>query len=427
MPQAAPVLLDGGVDTDTDGDVRLPHRATSTPKSLARNDIVLSIHEDVAAIEPEWRGFQRRADGTVFQSCEWLATWQRHVGVRRETRPAIVIGREGSGQILFLVPLAVERCGFAWRLTWLGAGLCDYNGPLLAADFSLRVNKRRFQSLWEDILVRLRSHPRLRFDYIDLRQMTETVGAQPNPMLRLGVTPHCSNGHVVTLAESWDDLYARRSSATRRHDRSKRQKLAGEGPINFVSATEHDQIVVTIEALMAQKARWFAEMGVRNMFERPGYRAFFLDLATSPWTRHITHVSRLDVGPVSAAINLGLTFGDCYYHVLASYDRDAPTAKFGPGAAHLHDLLRHAIRQGFRKFDFSIGEERFKYEWCDGEVRLYDHVSATTLRGLVVAAPIAIAGRNKRAVKQRPALWRAYRRARAAVGSAVLPRLRRKP
>jgi CelD/BcsL family acetyltransferase involved in cellulose biosynthesis len=424
MPQALPSLLDSKLDLGSAAGARVRDRAVLA--SLARADILLSIHEDIAAIEPEWRAFERRADGTVFQTCEWLATWQRHVGVRRQTKPAVVIGRDGTGQILFLFPLAVERVGFVRRLTWLGAGLCDYNAPLLATDFPRWVTRRRFQALWNDILLRLRSHPHLRYDYVDLKQMPETVGGQANPMLRLGVAPHSSNAHLVTLTDNWDTLYARRSSATRRHDRSKRHKLAEYGTIDFVNATHHDQIVTTLATLMAQKARWFAEMGVANMFERPGYRAFFHEIATSPWTRHIAHVSRLEVGGRTVATNFGLTFGDCYYHVLASYDRDAPTARFGPGAAHLHDLLRHAIGLGLRRFDFSVGDERFKHEWCDTEVKLYDHVSAANLRGLFCAVPITVAGRLKRRVKQSPVLWRVFRRARAVVGSALLPMMRRR-
>ena len=56
---------------------------------------------------------------------------------------------------------------------------------------------------------------------------------------------------------------------------------------------------------MAQKARWFAEMGVDNMFRSPGVREFFLDIATSPDPR-ITHVSRLEVGAATVATNFGL-------------------------------------------------------------------------------------------------------------------------
>jgi CelD/BcsL family acetyltransferase involved in cellulose biosynthesis len=412
MPQALP--LDSRHDVARDAGARVRDRAVLT--SLARADIALSIHEDIAAIEPEWRSFQRRADGTVFQTCEWLATWQRHVGARRQTKPAIVIGRDGRGQMLFLLPLAIERFGFVRRLTWLGAGLCDYNAPLLVPDFAKWVSRRRFHALWDDVLQRLRSHPHLRYDYVDLRQMPEMVGGQPNPMLRLGVAPHSSSAHLANLAGNWDAFYARRSSATRRHDRAKRQRLAEYGPIELVTATGHDQIVTTLASLMVQKARWFAEMGLSNLFERPGYRAFFHEIATSAWTRHIAHVSRLEIGGITVATNFGLLFGDCYYHVLASYDRESPTTRFAPGVAHLHELLRHAIGLGLRKFDFSIGDERYKHDWCDTEVKLYNHLSAVNLRGLAFAAPIAVAGRIKRAVKQSPALWSAVRRMRAMLG-----------
>ena len=43
-----------------------------------------------------------------------------------------------------------------------------------------------------------------------------------------------------------------------------------------------------------------------------------------------------------AAVNLGLTWRGCYYHLLASYD-DGELSRFGPGAAHLHELLHQAI------------------------------------------------------------------------------------
>ena len=82
--------------------------------------------------------------------------------------------------------------------------------------------------------------------------------------------------------------------------------------------------------------------------------------------------------------------GDCYYHVLSSYDRGSELARFGPGAAHLHDLLRFAIGRGFRKFDFSVGDERYKHEWCDSEMKLYDHVAVATLRGACAALPIVV-------------------------------------
>jgi CelD/BcsL family acetyltransferase involved in cellulose biosynthesis len=43
--------------------------------------------------------------------------------------------------------------------------------------------------------------------------------------------------------------------------------------------------------------------------------------------------------------------------------------------------MRYAIERKCDAFDFTIGDERYKSEWCDGVFKLYDHVSAATWRG----------------------------------------------
>ena len=123
-------------------------------------------------------------------------------------------------------------------------------------------------------------------------------------------------------------------------------------------------------------------MGVDDLFAATGHREFFLAIATDPAMRALVHVSRLDVGATAAAANVGLTFRDCYYLILSSY-HDGELSRFGPGRAHLHELLRHAIDRGFARFDFTVGDEPYKRDWSDTELRLYDHLAAVTLQGCV--------------------------------------------
>ena len=130
------------------------------------------------------------------------------------------------------------------------------------------------------------------------------------------------------------------------------------------------------------------------------------------------HISRLDVGAIPAAVNLGLTYRGCYYHLLASYD-DGDVSRFGPGAAHLHDLMHQAIDRGFGVFDFTIGDERYKRDWCDTELTLYDYIAAATWRGALIATPLLAAKRVKRWIKQTPAVWNAFSAVRAFIGSQI--------
>lgn len=377
-------------------------------------DVRLDIYEKLDAIECEWRAFEDHADCTVFQSFGWLSTWQRHIGARSAVQPAIVVGRNATGAILFMLPLAARSAGAVRTLTWLGTDLNDYNAPLLAPDFSQQMTREEFVPLWHDILARLKS--RVRFDIIALGKMPDMVGAQPNPMLALRVVLNPSGAYATPLAASWDEFYTvKRSSSTRRRDRTKRKRLAEFGEIKLVTADSVGTILVTLDTLAAQKARAFARMGVANLFARPGYKDFYRDLATGERTRTLVHMSRLDVGQHPAAVNLGLTFGDRYYHLLASYD-DGDASRFGAGMAHLHDLMRYAIENGYRVFDFTIGDEPYKRDWCDGAMPLYDHVAPVTWRGGAVYLPLITLHWLKRRIKQTPLLWRAFSTARVVAG-----------
>ena len=377
--------------------------------------IVLTLHQDLAAAERDWRHLEAHGDCTPFQTFDWLAAWQRNIGTLERVTPAIVVGRR-AGQPLFVLPLAVEP-GIVRRLKFLGQALGDYNAPLLARDFSRVVARDAFGTVWRDVLRLIQDTPALRHDMIVLEKMPKTVGAQRNPMLVLDVHLNPSGAYEAALGENWDTFYtAKRSSATRRRDRTKVKRLGEMGEVRFADPKDTDEIARTLETLIAQKEKSFARMGVPNMFARPGHAAFFRDIATSERTRSLVHLSRLDVGGTWAAVNLGLTFGDCYYHVLASYD-DGEVSRFGPGAAHLRELLQHAIKRGCKRFDFTIGDEPYKRDWCETEQQLFDHSAAVTLRGQPAAALALGWRRAKRAIKQSAPLWNAVVRVRTTVAA----------
>lgn len=365
------------------------------------------IYENLTAVERAWRTFEQDADGTVFQTFEWLSTWQRCIGAPQGVRPAVVVGRDDAGDTLFVLPLAVADRRYGRVLSFLGSELCDYNAPLLAPHFTQVVPEPL--PLVQRVLQRL--HARLDYDVIALEKMPGRVGPQPNPLLELPTKFHSSGAYMTRLGADWEDFYReKRSSSTRQRDRAKLKKLANFGEMRVVHPMGDEEITATLDTLMVQKGQAFDRMGVSNIFARPGYREFYRAVATDPVTRRFVHVSRLQIGEETAAVNLGLTFRDRYYYVLASYG-DGEMSRFGPGAAHLRELMQYAIGRGFRTFDFTVGDEPYKRDWC-GESRLFDHVSGVGARGVVVAAGLRTIKAIKRYIKRTPILWKAACRIR---------------
>ena len=386
------------------------------PIAQAASGITLTVRHDLAAIEQTWCAFEQTADCSPFQTYDWLSAWQRHIGAHNGVTPAIVLARRGD-DILMLLPLAVQGGTFARRLTFLGQDLCDYNAPLLARDFVSAIAPKSFDDLWHEIRALLQATPASRHDSIAFEKMPETIGAQPNPLLCLDVRLNPSGAYETILGTDWEQFYsAKRSSSTRRRDRTKVKRLGELGEVKFVNPEASAELALTLDALVRQKSKSFARMGVANIFERPGYTAFFQELATAPRMRALVHLSRLDVGPSWAAVNLGLTFRNGYYHILASYD-DGEVSRFGPGAAHLRELLRYAIARGLKRFDFTIGDEPYKRDWCESEQRLHDYSAAVTWRGWPSAAVSGSWRRVKRAIKQTAPLWNAVVRVRSALAA----------
>jgi CelD/BcsL family acetyltransferase involved in cellulose biosynthesis len=379
-------------------------------------ELALSIHDDLGAIEAEWRAFEQAADCTAFQTFDYLDAWQRHIGRRLGVVPAVAVGRYADGGSAFIIPLAVAPSRLGGRLCWLGQDLCDYNAPLLACDFSQRVGREGFLAAWHELRRRLRRDPQYRHHWIELEQMPQTVGTQLNPFTYLAVARNASGAHLTELGANWEAFYrAKRSSATRRRDRAKRKHMSEFGDVRFATCTDAEETRRTLETLFEQKSRSFARWGIADMFAQPGCREFFLELACNPALRQRFHVSRIEVGATVAAANFGVVFGDSFYHVLASYEDSAALTHYGPGAMHLRELLAYAIGCGLRRFDFTVGDEPYKKEWSDANLDLYDHSAAATWRGYPAHLVSIVRRRIKRFVKQTPWAWRLAVQLRAAL------------
>ena len=391
-------------------DMDAPDRRDAAEPAAAGLGVALSLHRDLAGIESEWRAFEAEADGTAFQSYDWVAAWQQHIGAREGVTPAVVIGRR-RGRILFILPFALQA-GRLRRIVWLAAFLNSASGPLLARDFAEAVSPAQFPALWREILRLLRSETR--FDLIDLDKIPETVGAQANPLLTLDVTRHASDTYITRLEGSWDELYAaKRSSSWRKTDGKRRRRLEKFGEVTFTTAEQPAEIAQTLEALIAQKKDLYASLGVPNLFEKPGYRDFHMQLAET--CRGLVHVSSIKVGLTIVAASFGLMFHGNYDYMLAGYAAGEFEA-CSPGTIHLQALMRHFLERGFKTFDFNIGDAPYKREWYDLELKLYDYAAPGSLQGALAAGITSRLRQLKSYVKRHPSLYPMVVKTRAALG-----------
>ena len=392
-----------------------------TAPPLASWPPAIAVHDDLAAVAETWRALPAASDCTAFQTHAWVSAWQTHVGTLTGAVPAIVTGAADDGRPLFLFALAIEPDRGLKRLTWLASDVCDYNAPVLARDFAASLDADRFRALWTAILARLAEDPRCRFDYIDLPRMPETIGAARNPLLALKPDLHPSGAHACALTGDWETFYAaKRSPSTRKTMRKKVRAIAKHGAIAFDDVTETPERRRTLDVLMEQKAQSLASMGADNFFGRAGYGDFYRTVVADPAMHDLVHIARLTAGNDIVATSVGLSFGGCFYLILASYD-GGPISAHGPGTVHLHELIRDTIENGYRRFDFTVGDEPYKLDWGDEVIRLFDYLAGRTPSGWALVLATRAFRRAKRTIKQTPVLWHLYRALRShfAGGAAI--------
>lgn len=391
----------------------------SRHSGTGRPQVLISVHDDIEPLKAVWQALERSSDCTPFQTYAWLSAWQRHIGTKQGVKPSIVVGWDSEGGALFILPLGIEAGLLCKKLAWLGGDLCDYQGPLLSRDFPRHVSATQFPGLWADIRDILPTH-----HIVQLSRMPERIGQQANPFMVLGgMRTHASSAHMTRLKGDWDSYYSeKRSSGSKKRDKQKRRKTEELGTVAFVTPQTDEERLRSLDVLMEQKSATFARMGVANLFDRPGYRDFYRDLATDPEARDLVHVSHLAVGDTIAAANWGLSFGGRYSYILASYDENAEASRFGPGMIQLMELMAHATGTGHTEFDFTIGDEAYKEQWCEVEIALFDYVEPNTLMGWAGFGPRVVYLEAKRFIKQTPVLWHWFTRLRAATGMVFAAR-----
>jgi CelD/BcsL family acetyltransferase involved in cellulose biosynthesis len=340
--------------------------------------IKLRLFTELAAVEPQWREFQETADYTVFQSFDWLMEWYTHIGANRKLTPVIIFGSV-DGDPCLLLPLAIDS-SIVRRLVWLGVDLADYNAPLLSPNFQNHVPQGQFAPVWNAIVSMIKS--RLHFDCIELDKMPSLIGEKPNPFSELPVSVAECSAHAAHLPSGWEPFYRWKVSSVRRQaDRRKLRRLSEMGEVRFVEVDEPSDIENTFTALFEQKRASYARMGVADLLAPPGHQEFYRAIALNPHLHSIVHVSRLDIGADPAATGLALRFKSRYHTILHSYQEKY--AKYSPGGHHIQHLIKYAIDQGFRIFDFTIGNELYKKTWCDVEMPLLRYYGSETVRGYI--------------------------------------------
>ena len=331
----------------------------------------------------------------VFQCADVLGVWCETMGAARGTRPCFVAVLDRHGSPLMLLPFGIERRGRARVLAFLDGDVSDYNGPVLFPS-SFTWDAQAVAGLWQELRKTLPA-----FDVAILDKMPAEIGGAPNPFMLLGASPNPVSGHIAQLSGTWD-AFSNTRLPRRQDSRRKLRKLEKLGPVAFSMAMTPDEVEACLEAMIRQKARRFAETWSEG-FAAPGKLAYFRAGAHRLGLSGPVRLFAMTVGQTIVATHWGMVAGGRFYHMMPGYEGGAWRA-LSAGKFMNEYLIRWSFEQGLEVFDFGIGDEAYKFEYCDTVLPLYRVVQPVTLRGRAYLGLVAA-----RDTLRRTAVWQRLR------------------
>jgi CelD/BcsL family acetyltransferase involved in cellulose biosynthesis len=335
------------------------------------NQIYSSFTEELKGI---WKDFENNFSWNPFYTYSWLSHWQYTVGgPLHQILPQIVVVKKDE-IVLGIFPFAISRWQGVKVLEWLGGIHADYTGPLLHPEFKEFVPN--FTDLWDVLLVLLPP-----FDVIHLRRQLEILGDIENPFVKSFNVLAIDNAYRATLSGTWEEYYSARIKKKIRADsRRQRNRLEQQGVVQFKVAASASDADMIIKNMMIQKSQRYRETGVTDMLAIKEHRDFYLGLPEQNFSNFQLHCSALMVDGNIIATHVGLVSEKCFFYLMPAH-QNSDWHRYSPGRLLLENLLEWAYKYKISIFDFTVGAELYKKEWCDAEMKLFEYLHPLNYKG----------------------------------------------
>jgi CelD/BcsL family acetyltransferase involved in cellulose biosynthesis len=348
---------------------------------------------------------------TPFQGEGFLRAWYATIG-RTIGEPLLVTAIErGSGELAAMLPLVKRTDGRLRVITFADADVSDSNAPMLGV--AAPANTADASALWDAIRTTLSDA-----DVVRLRKMPAMIEGRANPLALLPFvqrSPLSSN--IVLIERSFDDYLATLRGMLRKQLRKHWRLFGQHDGAAFRRIDDPDEAVRVLAILERRQGERLRAQGEPYRLDEPAYSAFYRAITAEGVADGSVILTALTHRDEVVAALLGLARGDTYVMVRICADAER-WANCSPGKLIIVKTMESLHAEGFRVFDFSVGDYDYKRRLGARGGSLFELTAALTPRGL----PLYAYDKAKHVARRYPAIRAlarrlAQRKRAAAAGS----------
>lgn len=380
--------------------------ATSTAERIAVEGATLSpeigISVEVtcgASAVERYRRFSADSIHGPAQSGDWVAGWAENHGADIAVAEVSL-----DGKPVLALALEIVRHGRLVEARYPGGRHANGNFAAVAEAWT-----GALPGIIADLTAGAFTAARPDIDLLRLERQQPEIAGIANPLIVAASTESPNIALAADLAGGFDAYLSRHSGKRKRKKhRSDGRKFVDQGGYRTFVARSPEESDALLDAFFVMKAKRFREMGISDVFADARTKAFFKQL----FSKHAGEagpayvVQALEIGGIVRAVTGSSICGDCVVCEFSGFIEDE-SLNTSPGDFLFFENIAWSCDNGFAVFDFSVGDEYYKRQWCDIETVQYDTLLPLTAKGRIAATGLEIFAAAKRKLKSSPRLWAA--------------------
>ncbi|MCK8781541.1 GNAT family N-acetyltransferase [Rhizobium sp. NTR19] len=382
--------------------------------------LTLEVVPDPRAIEADWRRLEALGRNSLHQGFDWCTSWME----ARASEAAIIRGHV-AGKTALILPLEIvpeHGCRIA---RFPGERFNNVNTGLFDADLAEPDAEELHNFAYQ-----LKRALQDRADLIVLDSVPLKWRGVRHPLAGLATIENQNHSFQLPLFANFEATIGQLNAKTRRKKfRSSTRRLEAIGGFDHVIASEHRQKDELLDLFFQQKSERLRLAGLPDVFQPSEIRRFFHSVvdagdpsADAPLILHALRLKGEHDGHVAAIAGVSRK-GDYVICQFSSID-DTVGADASPGELLFWLVIEHCCHTGASTFDFGMGDQPYKRNWCRQETVHHDILLPLTWKGSLLRPVLVGVTKAKAIVKRNPRLyamaqrWRSRRHSAASEATA---------
>ena len=283
--------------------------------------------------------------------------------------------------VLAILPFEIKKYFSVNVLQWIGADYSDYCNPILSESYVTYFNKNYFLNVWRLILKEMKKD----IDLIFFNNQLSLINNIKNPFVGNFDTSLFSKIYNIKLGEKFKDYKDGIKNKDKSHayeihrtliKYEKLRKISKDISLNIKNS---DNNLLDFKSIIDEKEKQLMEKNVNNKFD-DCFKKIFQNLIDSKKIKFYLISLKVEKNVLSRCF--GFLYANTFYYYIPTVLPNSFN-NYKPGKILIIQLIEWCIKNKIKRFDFGLGNERYKKYFSNKEVSLHRYIRSCSLKGSV--------------------------------------------